>query len=141
MSGLTWIDELKPRFGYGVTGNSAVPPYTTSGPLSRNPYAFGSTAAIGYLPQLVKNSLLGWEKTNQWNIGLDFSLLRARVSGSIEVYEANTSDLILAKALPAVSGYVQKYENIGKTRNKGVEITISSVNVEKGDFTWSTDIN
>lgn len=147
LGGLDWIDELKPRFGYGVTGNSSVPPYTTSGPLSRNPYAFtqpnnGTTiAAIGYLPQLVKNPDLGWEKTAQWNIGVDFSLLRTRLSGSIEVYEANTRDLILLKALPAVSGYVSKFENVGKTRNRGVEITLSSVNIEKGDFSWSTDLN
>jgi hypothetical protein len=58
LSGVNWISELKPRIGYGVVGNSSVQPYTTSGPLSRNPYAFGSSAAIGYLPQLVQNSLL-----------------------------------------------------------------------------------
>ncbi len=141
MSTLTWIDELKPRFGYGVTGNSSVSPYTTTGPLSRNPYVFGSTAAMGYLPQLVKNPLLAWEKTAQRNIGIDFSVLKSRLSGSIEFYEANTSELLMTKSLPALSGYVSKVENIGKSRNKGVEITLSSVNIEKSDFSWSTEIN
>src|SRR5690606_26080364 len=126
---------------YGVTGNSSVNPYSTSGPLSRNPYVFGSVPAIGYLPQLVKNPLLAWEQTAQLNIGVDFSLIRNRISGSLEYYEANTSDLIMSKDLPAVSGYVQKLENVGKTRNRGVEITISSINVEKGDFSWTTDLN
>lgn len=141
MSGLTWVNEFKPRIGYGVVGNSSVAPYTTTGPLSRNPYVFGSVPAIGYLPQLVKNPLLAWERTAQLNIGIDFSMIRNRIYGSLEYYEANTQDLIMRKDIPGVSGYVQKLENIGKTRNRGFEITISSVNVEKGDFSWTTDIN
>lgn len=140
LKGVSWVDELKPRFGYGVTGNAAVNPYSTSGPLSRNPYVFGSTAAIGYLPQLVRNPLLGWERTAQSNIGVDFSLFHSRLSGSLEYYIQNTSDLILTASLPAVSGYVQKIENVGKTRNRGTEVTLSSVNIQQGKFSWSTDI-
>lgn len=140
MQGIHWINELKPRVGYGVTGNSSVQPYTTSGPLSRNPYMFGATPIIGYLPQLAGNSELGWEKTAQLNIGLDFALLNHRISGSIEVYEAKTSDLILARNLPSLSGYVQKFENVGKTRNRGLEITLSTVNFQTKDFAWNTDI-
>lgn len=138
---LSWINEMKLRIGYGVTGNSSVSPYTTSGPLSRNPYVYGSTAGIGYLPQLVQNPNLKWEETAQINFGLDFGLLGNRISGSIEYYQQNTSDLIMPKTLPAVSGYVSKFENIGKTNNKGIEITLSTINVQKGDFTWSSDIN
>jgi hypothetical protein len=141
MQGIGWINELKPRIGYGVTGNSSVNPYTTSGPLSRNPYVFAGTAAIGYLPQLVQNPLLKWEETAQTNIGLDFGFFRNRISGSVEYYIQNTEDLIMNKSLPAVSGYVQKIENIGKTRNKGFELTLSTVNIQKGKFTWITDLN
>jgi TonB-linked SusC/RagA family outer membrane protein len=141
LKSVNWIDELKPRFGYGVTGNAAVNPYSTSGPLSRNPYVFGSAAAIGYLPQLVQNPLLGWERTAQSNLGVDFSFFHSRLSGSAEVYRQNTYDLIMTASLPAVSGYVQKIENVGKTRNTGVEITLSSVNVESGQFSWTTDLN
>ncbi len=138
---INWIRELKLRIGYGVTGNSSVQPYTTSGPLSRNPYVFGSTPGIGYLPQLVQNPLLGWEKTAQTNIGLDFGILKNRLSGSIELYQQNTSDLILTRTLPAPSGYVQKIENVGETRNKGIEITLSTINIQRGSFSWSSDIN
>ena len=141
MQNLTWITELKPRIGYGVVGNSSVNPYSSSGPLSRNPYVFGSAAAIGYLPQLVQNPDLKWERTAETNIGLDFGFFGNRLSGSIEVYKQNTSDLILPRSLPAVSGYVQKFENVGKTENKGVEITLSTVNVQRGKFTWTSDIN
>ncbi|MGC4231882.1 MAG: SusC/RagA family TonB-linked outer membrane protein [Niabella sp.] len=136
-----WITELKPRIGYGVTGNSSVSPYSTSGPLSRNPYLFGSVPAIGYLPQLVQNPLLSWEKTAQINVGLDFNILKSRISGSLEYYTQNTSDLIMTRSLPAVSGYVQKVENVGKTKNSGLEFTLSTVNIDKEHFTWSTDLN
>jgi len=138
---ITWINELKPRIGYGVTGNSSVNPYTTSGPLSRNPYVFGGAPAIGYLPQLVQNPDLGWEKTAQLNVGLDFGFLNNRITGSVEYYIQNTRDLIMQRSLPAVTGYVQKFENIGKTKNSGVEITLSTTNIRKGPFTWTTDIN
>jgi len=138
---LNWIDEFKLRFGYGITGNSSVNPYSTSGPLSKNPYVFGSSAAIGYLPQIVPNPLLSWEKTAQSNLGVDFAFLQNRLSGTVELYLSNTSDLLLDKTLPAVSGFVSKVQNIGKTRNKGIEISLSTVNVRTGDFRWSTDFN
>ncbi|MFT2009301.1 TonB-dependent receptor [Pontibacter sp. 13R65] len=138
---VTWLNELKPRIGYGVTGNSSVNPYTSSGPLSRNPYAFGSVAGIGYLPQLVQNPNLSWEKTAQTNIGLDFGVLNSRITGSVELYDSRTSDLIMRRSLPAVTGYVEKFENIGKTRNRGLELTLSTINIETQDFTWSTDFN
>ena len=141
LKNVSWIDELKPRIGYGVTGNSSVNPYTTSGPLSRNPYVFGSTPGIGYLPQLVQNPLLGWEKTAQTNVGADFAFLRGRLTGSLEWYVQETSDLIMTSTLPAVSGYVQKIENVGKTRNKGVEITLSATAVQQGPFSWNIDLN
>lgn len=141
MKGVDWITEIKPRLGYGVTGNSSVQPYVTTGPLSRNGYVFGATPGVGYLPQLVQNPDLGWEKTAQWNVGIDFSLLKRRLSGSVELYRAKTTDLLFQRSLPAVSGYVQKWVNIGATQNKGLEITLSSVNIDKGNFRWSTDIN
>jgi TonB-linked SusC/RagA family outer membrane protein len=141
MQSITWIDEFKPRVSYGVVGNSSVGAYQTSGPLSRNPYVFGSNAAIGFLPQVPPNPDLHWERTKQWNVGVDFSVIKSRVTGSIEVYEQNTYDLLLDKILPAVSGYVQKTQNIGKTRNKGIEIALSGTAVQAGDFTWSIDVN
>jgi TonB-linked SusC/RagA family outer membrane protein len=140
LKNLSWINQFKLRFGYGITGNSAVDPYSTSGPLSKNPYVFGSTAAIGYLPQIVPNPLLSWEKTAQSNLGLDFAFLNNRVSGTIELYKSNTSDLLLNKTLPAVSGFVSKVQNIGKTKNKGIEISLSTVNIRKNNFQWNTEL-
>jgi TonB-linked SusC/RagA family outer membrane protein len=141
IKGINWITELKPRFGYGVTGASSVNPYTTSGPLSRNNYAWGSNPAVGYLPQLVQNPLLKWEQTAQMNIGLDFAVLNGRLSGTIEYYDQKTTDLIFRKTLPAVSGYVEKFENVGETKNNGVEISLSGIPVQRRNFSWSVDVN
>jgi len=141
MKNFDFINEFKLRAGYGVTGNAAVDPYITSGPLSRNPYVFLAVPAVGYLPQQVQNPSMGWEKTAQVNIGLDFGFINNRITGSIELYKSNTSDLLLNKSLPAVSGYVSKIENIGKTMNKGIEITLNTVNIKTRDFQWSTVIN
>ena len=141
LDAINWIDELKPRFGWGITGNSSVEPYTTSGPLSRNPYVFGTAAGIGYLPQLVQNPDLSWEKTSQSNFGIDFSLFKTRISGSFEYYRQTTSDLLFRRSTPAVSGYVEKLENIGKTRNSGVEIALSVTPVRQKDFSWTLDLN
>ena len=140
LESISWIDELKPRFGWGITGNSSVDPYTTSGPLSRNPYVFGTAAGIGYLPQLVQNPDLSWEKTAQSNFGIDFSIFKSRVSGSIEYYRQTTSDLLFRRSTPAVSGYVEKLENIGKTRNSGVEIALSLTPLRHKDFSWTLDL-
>jgi TonB-linked SusC/RagA family outer membrane protein len=136
-----WINELKPRIGYGVTGNSSVNPYITSGPLSRNPYIFGTVPGNGNLPQLMANPELGWERTAQLNVGLDFSVLNRRIAGSVEVYDSRSSDLLFLRSLNPASGYVQKWENIGKTKNRGVEITLSTINIDKPDFRWSTELN
>ncbi|HEY4788074.1 MAG TPA: TonB-dependent receptor [Bacteroidales bacterium] len=141
LKSVNWLNECKLRLGYGIVGNSSVLPYSTSGPLSKNPYVFGSVPAIGYLPQQVPNPSLAWEKTAQWNIGLDFGVLKNRITGSVEVYQESTSDLIMNKVLPAVSGFVAKIQNVGKTQNRGIEVTLSSINVQTKNFRWSTDIN
>lgn len=141
MQDIDFINEFKIRAGYGVTGNAAVNPYSTSGPLSRNPYVFLAVPSIGYLPQQVPNPALGWEKTSQINLGLDFGFSNNRITGSIELYKSNTSDLLLNKTLPAVSGFVSMVDNIGKTMNKGIEITLHTMNIKTRDFEWSTTIN
>jgi TonB-linked SusC/RagA family outer membrane protein len=141
MQDFSFVNEFKLRAGYGVTGNAAVNPYSTSGPLSRNPYVFLAVPAIGYLPQQVPNPSLGWEKTSQINLGLDFGFIHNRITGSIELYESKTSELLLNKTLPAVSGFVSMVDNIGKTKNKGIEITVNTVNIKTGDFQWTSTIN
>jgi len=136
---IDWINELKLRAGYGVTGNSSVAAYSTTGPLSRYNYVFGTAAAISFLPYNMANPNLTWEKTAQTNIGLDFSLLNNCIGGSIEVYNSNTTGLLLDRTIPSFTGYTFITDNIGKMNNKGIEITVTTHNIQKRNFSWSTD--
>ncbi len=136
-----WLDLLKLRVSYGSTGNTAINPYQTQTLLTRTTYAFGTLPAYGYRPFTIGNHDLRWETTTTGNIGLDFSLYRGRVTGSLEVYRANTRDLLLSDQLPLTSGYSSVLRNVGKTRTEGIEVTLSTANVNTSSgFKWTTDI-
>jgi TonB-linked SusC/RagA family outer membrane protein len=136
------INSLKVRGSYGTTGNTSINPYATQGLLSPRVYSFGATAVRGYRPGSIPNPDLSWEKTDQADLGLEYALFNNRVSGSIDAYRANTHDLLLNQALPVSSGFTQTLQNVGSTRNTGLEIGISTVNVENWHgLRWSSDIN
>lgn len=136
----SWIDQLKFRVSYGSIGNQAITPYQTQALLSRTSYAWDNTAAFGYWPSTIGNPDLRWETSTTLNTGLDFSIFKNRVFGSIEYYITNTSDLLAPQPLPNSIGFGGFTTNIGETQNKGIEFTLSTLNIEKGDFTWSTDL-
>ncbi|GAB4031708.1 SusC/RagA family TonB-linked outer membrane protein [Spirosoma jeollabukense] len=137
---VTWLDQLKLRVSRGSVGNQGVVPYQTQGLLSRTVYAWNNTAAYGYRPSTIGNPDLKWETSTSSNIGIDFSLWRGRVAGSIEFYQTNTTDLLLSDQLPQSIGFNAVTKNVGETRNRGVEISLSTVNVNsKSGFKWTTD--
>ncbi len=137
---VTWLDQLKLRVSRGSVGNQGVVPYQTQGLLSRTVYAWNNTAAYGYRPSTIGNPDLRWETSTSSNIGIDFSLWRGRVAGSIELYQTNTTDLLLSDQLPQSIGFNAVTKNVGETRNRGIEISLSTVNVNsKGGFKWTTD--
>lgn len=141
MKGVSWVDQLKVRASWGKIGNTALDPYVTQNLLARTTYAFGTTAAFGFRPGQLGDPSLGWESTATTNVGLDYSFWAGRISGSLEVYQANTSDLLLKDQLPSPSGYLEVFKNVGKTQNRGIEITLSSVNVNSASgFNWTTDL-
>ncbi len=139
MKGNSTFSNLKLRAGFGITGNSAIDPYKTAGNLGYARYNFGTTNMMAFYQNEMPNPDLKWEKTKQYNAGLDFGVLKGRVSGVIDVYLQNTSDLLMDRQLPQVSGFNSVVYNIGKTRNKGIEVTINTQNIQGKDFTWSTD--
>jgi TonB-linked SusC/RagA family outer membrane protein len=151
LSGIDWINQLKLRAGVGVTGNSAINPYSTKGGLSPLFYAFGSTSTAGVQTgitningtnyTLLPNKDLGWEKTTQLNIGLDFSFFKSRISGGLDIYNSNTTDLLLLKAIPTVTGYTATYANIGETKSSGIDLTLNTANIRTENFEWSTNIS
>lgn len=147
---VNWLNQLKLRVGVGVTGNSAIDAYQTKGAVVSLYYPFGSSLAPGYAASepLIKggavamaNKDLTWEKTTQYNIGVDYSVLNGRISGVVDFYTSRTTDLLMAMTIPSLNGYTNTYANIGKTSNIGVDITLNTVNVKTRDFEWSTSIN
>lgn len=141
MQGVDFVNSLKLRGGYGVTGNQGIPANATTGSLSSNRYNFGSTNALGYFVSSLPNRSLQWEKTASWNAGVDFGLFNDRITGSIDVYRQTTDNLLVQKSLPASNGAGSYWTNAAKTEGKGIEISLSTVNVRQNDFTWTMDVN
>ena len=140
MKGITSIDLLKIRASYGSVGNQGVVPYQTQGLLSRTIYAWNATGAFGYRPSTIGNPDLKWESSATANIGLDFSFSKGRVQGSLEFYQTNTTDLLLSDQLPGSIGFGAVTRNVGETRNRGVELGLTTVNLNTaGGFKWTTD--
>lgn len=134
------VDLLKLRASYGSIGNQAINPYQTQALLGRTSYAFDNSAAFGYGPGTIGNPDLRWETSTTLNLGLDFALWKSRIFGSLEYYITNTSDLLAPQPLPNSIGFGGYTTNIGETQNRGIELTLSTLNIEKGGFIWSSDI-
>jgi TonB-dependent starch-binding outer membrane protein SusC len=142
LSNQTWIDLLKLRAGVGVTGNSAIDPYSTKGGLNSIFYSNGAALIAGVTNSTtLANQDLGWEKTTQYNYGIDFSLFRKKISGSLDYYTSNTTDLLLLKTIPSVTGFINTYANVGATASKGIDLTLNTLNFSKGGFEWSSTFN
>ena len=143
MNGITAINMLKLRVGYGQTSNQAVNAYQTLGVLSTRPYNFGETNyATGYYVSQLPNPGLGWEYSETWNFGLDFSLLKNRLSGTVEYYITNTKDLLLSVGLPPTGGVGSYTANVGQTQNKGVELSLNGIILDNHNgWTWDAGVN
>jgi TonB-linked SusC/RagA family outer membrane protein len=135
-----FVDLLKLRVSYGTVGNQGVAPYQTQGLLGRTAYAWNNTPAYGYRPATIGNPDLKWETSTSKNVGLDFNLWRGRVQGSLEFYQTNTTDLLLSDFLPGSTGFSAVTRNVGETQNTGFELSVGTVNIDKGGFKWTSDI-
>ncbi len=147
---VNWLDQLKLRVGVGTTGNSSISAYQTLGVISSYwmPFSQGNsrilvtnepyyTSGSNKMP----NKGLSWEKTTQWNIGIDFSFLRGRINGAIDLYQSRTTDLLMEMSIPSLTGYPSMWGNIGETKNKGIDITLNVIPVRVAGFEWQSSIN
>jgi TonB-linked SusC/RagA family outer membrane protein len=145
MKGVSFVNSLKLRGSYGKSGNEAISVYqtiTTDGTV-RSP--FNGVSTIGVLASGVTTSILGngflhWETTVGSNVGVDFSLFNSRINGSVDAYSTHTYGLLLRRSLPAITGYPNVWDNIGKTANKGIEVTLNTRNLDYKDFRWESTI-
>ena len=147
---VSWLNQLKLRVGVGVTGNSAIDPYQTKGAVVPIYYPYGDSSTSGFVASdpvatggtvAMANKDLTWEKTTQYNIGVDYSVLNGRISGVLDFYTSRTTDLLMQMGIPSLNGYTQTYANVGETSNIGVDITLNTVNIRTRDFEWSTSLN
>lgn len=141
MRGISWMDELKLRVGYGETSNQAISPYQTLGSLGTMVYNFGDTYATGYYVSTLPNDNLGWEYSTTWNYGIDFTLFKGRLSGSAEYYVQKTHDILLSLALPSTAGVGSYTGNIGSTENKGFEFSVNGTIIQNKDWQWDMGVN
>lgn len=139
---LNIFDMLKLRLSYGAVGNQAISPYQSLSLASTVYYVFGDGApsSLGIYPSNISNADLKWETTYIANLGIDFSVLKGRVGGAIEAYHMKTNDLLVERSIPGMTGYTSVWTNLGRVDNKGVELTLNTVNVKTKKFEWRTDL-
>jgi TonB-linked SusC/RagA family outer membrane protein len=143
MDNVSFLDALKLRVGYGETSNQAVNPYKTLGLLNTKPVNFGSSDyQTGLYVSELPNATLGWEYSKTMNYGIDFGFLHNRITGTIEYYEMNTSNVLLSVSLPVTSGANNYMSNVGKTQNKGIEFSLNGTILDNyNGFTWDVGVN
>jgi TonB-dependent starch-binding outer membrane protein SusC len=135
-----FANDVKLRASYGTTGNTSGLgdfEYLGSYGLGFN-YPFNNTVNPGSIPTRVLNENLGWEVTKQFNIGLDVSLFKGRVTATVDLFNRTTEDLLFSVALPANTGFGSARQNIGSMTNKGYEFSVTTQNIQHKNLTWST---
>jgi hypothetical protein len=138
------VDMLKIRASWGANGNQAINAYQTLNRLSLAKYIWGDGTTVNgtFIPSNgVGNPNLKWETTHTVNFGIDFSLWNGRLSGNIDLYRANTTDLLMSRTVPIMNGYRTIMDNVGETVNTGIEIGLNTLNLETKDFRWTSNLN
>jgi iron complex outermembrane receptor protein len=133
------FSDLRLRAGYGVVGNPGVPPYSSLITLEASggaKYVFGDQVVIGFAPVRNPNPNLRFEKTSQVNVALDYGLLDNRVSGSLEYYVKNTTDLLLEVPVAQPALATTRIQNIGAVRNRGLELSLDALAISRPNLTW-----
>ncbi len=141
MKNIAAISNLKLRVGWGVVGNDRITNYLSLDLYERSKYGIGGTTNTVLTPKQLSNKNLKWEGSSTVNLGVDLGFFDNRINLTTDLFLKNTKDLLLAQSLAHATGFNSQYQNIGKIRNKGIEIAITSVNVEKRNFKWNTNFN
>jgi TonB-dependent starch-binding outer membrane protein SusC len=136
------VSILKYRVSYGLMGNDNIPTYRYLATTSNGTAVFNQTGYTGKTtdPQVFPNANLRWEKSNQFNTGIDFGLFKNRISGTIDYYNTLTTDLLLTEQIPSTTGYTQVMSNVGKTKNWGIDANIDFA-ILTGEFKWDMSVN
>ena len=137
---LGWFDDLKLRASYGRTGNQDIGNYKSLATLGSTVYVLGGSRAIGFVPASLANADLKWETTDQFDAGVDASVLGHRVTVTADYYKKKTHDLLLDARVPSSSGFGSQLQNIGSVRNRGFEVSVNTVNLSGSTLGWETSL-
>ncbi len=140
-SEIGWLSDLKIRAGYGLAGNNRIGSYNSLALMNSILSAMGGTIKPGYVAKNIPNPDLKWEANKTFNVGIDFGVLNQRITIAPEFYINQSNDLLLNAQVPLSSGYTTMLLNAGATRNTGIDIAISTVNISNRDFSWRTTLN
>lgn len=135
------LDILKLRVSYGAVGNQAISPYQSLSLSGTTSYVFGDggSTSVGFFPSNIPSEHLKWETTYTTNVALDFNMFSDRIGGTLEWYDLDTRDLLVERTLPAMTGFSSIWTNLGQVNNRGVELTLNTINVKAGKFEWGSD--
>lgn len=133
------VNQLKLRVSYGVNGSNAIPVNSAYGLLGRSNYSSDGQLVTGYIPTSGDNPDLGWQKTDSWDVGVDISMFRNRVSLAVDYYVKSIRDMLYKITLPADIGYTSGYTNVGNIQNKGLEVELKTENLT-GKLRWTTSL-
>src|SRR5690606_27125052 len=136
-----WLTDLKLRATYGRTGNFKIGNYTYMSHIVASGYIIGENLTGGRMINSLGNPNLGWEKMREINLGLDVGLWGGKIYVTADVYKRNTEDLLLNMELPPSSGFTSVIENRGNIQNTGIELSVSSSNITREQFSWNTSVN
>lgn len=141
MKDLKWISNFKVRFGWGIVGNDRISNYLSLDMYSNIKYGIGNNTVTVLTPKQLKNSNLKWEGSSSVNLGVDLGFFDNRLNVTADFFIKNTKDLLLAQSLAQATGFTSQWQNIGKIQNRGIELSITSTNIQTKDFTWNTNFN
>lgn len=140
MKNAGWLDQFKLRFSVGASGNDRISNYANMSLMTTNYYSVNGSEIMGMAPSSSANTKLKWETTYQYDLGLDFSVLKNRINIMADIYYKDTRDMLYRATLPAQTGFVEQWQNLGRVENKGIEISLSTYNIQTRDFSWSTNL-
>lgn len=141
MRSVRLVNDLKFRLSYGVNGSDRIAAYSSQALYTTRATAIGGVLGTGYIIDKMANADLRWEKTAEYDAGVDVSLLNSRITVTADYYIKDTRDLLLDFALPAASGYTTVAKNVGSVENKGWEFSLTSKNITGKKFNWTTSFN
>lgn len=136
------VNDLKVRLGYGVTGNQEIGNYAFVATYNTGTYPFGTNNSTALVSSTLSNPNIHWEEVRQTNFGIDLGLFNSRINLSLDAYIKNTNDMLVKASIPITSGFedtTTTYTNAGKVRNKGVEMTLRTINLQ-GPLSWETSV-